>query len=90
MQLLHVGFGNVVAAFRVVAVVNAGSAPLKRLREEARQAGRLIDATEGRKTRTVLVMDSNHIILSALQPETIAQRLSRSEGVWGGEEGVSR
>ncbi|RME50154.1 MAG: DUF370 domain-containing protein [Deltaproteobacteria bacterium] len=81
MQLLHVGFGNVVAAFRVVAVVNASSAPLRRLREEARQAGRLIDATEGRKTRTVLVMDSNHIILSALQPETIAQRLSQAEVV---------
>lgn len=86
MRLLHVGFGNVVAAFRVIAVVGADSAPLKRLREEARQGGRLIDATQGRKTRTIVVMDSNHIVLSALQPETIAQRLAQADLSTGKEE----
>lgn len=72
--LVNIGFGNVVAAAKVVAIVTPGSAPMKRLREEAKKAGRLIDATEGRRTRSIIVTDSNHIILSAIQAETITQR----------------
>jgi len=74
--LIHIGFGNVIYAARVVAIVNPGSAPMKKLREEARSRGKLIDATEGRKTRAIIVTDSDHIILSAIQVETIAQRVS--------------
>ena len=72
--LVNIGFGNVVAVSRVVAIVTPGSAPMKRLREEAKKTGRLIDATEGRRTRSIIVTDSNHIILSAIQAETITQR----------------
>ena len=72
--LVNIGFGNVVAASRVVAIVTPGSAPMKRLREEAKKPGRLVDATEGRRTRSIIVTDSNHIILSAIQAETITQR----------------
>lgn len=74
--LLNVGFGNMVAANKVVAVVGPASSPMKKLREAARDTGRLVDATEGRKTRSIIVTDSGHIILSALQTETIAQRLA--------------
>lgn len=73
---VNIGFGNTVISSRVVAVVLPNSAPSKRLREEARGAQRLIDATHGRKTRSIIVMDSNHVILSAVHVETISQRLS--------------
>lgn len=72
--LLNIGFGNTVAAERVVAIVAPNSAPMKRLKDEARDERRLIDATHGRRTRSIIVMDSNHIILSAIQAETISQR----------------
>lgn len=72
--VINVGFGNYVLASRVVAIVNPVSSPMKRLREDARNAGRLIDATQGRRTRSIIVTDSNHIILSAIQPETVSQR----------------
>ena len=75
MKLLNVGFGNVVAADRVIAVVSPSSAPIKRLKEAAKREGKLIDATQGRRTRSIIVTDSDHIILSAVQAETIAQRL---------------
>jgi len=78
--LINIGFGNVVLASRVVAVVSPGSAPMKRLRDEARSGGRLIDATEGRRTRSIIVTDSGHIILSAMQPETIAAKFSEGRG----------
>ena len=78
--LINVGFGNVVAAAKIVAVVTPGSAPMKRLREEARERGKLIDATEGRRTRSIIITDSDHIILSALQAETLAQRFSGKSG----------
>lgn len=78
-MLVSVGFGNVVAASRVVAIVTPGSAPMKRLRDEARKNGSLIDATEGRRTRSIIITDSHHIILSALQPETITQRFQESK-----------
>ena len=68
--LVNIGFGNVVAVSKVVAIVTPSSAPMKRLREEAKKGGRLIDATEGRRTRSIIVTDSNHIILSAIQAET--------------------
>ncbi len=78
--LVNVGFGNVVAARRVVAVVAPGSLPIKKMRDEAKGRGKLVDATEGRKTRSIIVTDSDHIILSALQVETIAQRVSNTPG----------
>ncbi|UKL14122.1 DUF370 domain-containing protein [Dissulfurimicrobium hydrothermale] len=75
-KLLNIGFGNSIVAERVVAIVNPVSAPIKRLREEAKNNDKLIDATQGRRTRSIIVTDSNHVILSAIQAETIAQRLA--------------
>ncbi len=75
--LLNVGFGNTVVAERVVAIVTPNSAPMKRLKDEARQENRLVDATHGRKTRSIIVTDSNHVVLSAIQAETIAQRFEQ-------------
>lgn len=72
--LVNIGFGNVVSASRVIAIVTPGSSPMKRLRDEARKRGKLIDATEGRRTRSIIITDSDHVILSALQAETITQR----------------
>ena len=74
--LLNVGFDNVVASERIVAVVAADPAPIRRLREAAGRHQKLIDATNGRKTRTVIITDSDHVVLSSLQPGTVAQRLS--------------
>ncbi len=79
-RLINIGFGNTVISHRVVAVVMPGSAPMKRLRERATQADRLIDATHGRKTRSIIVTDSNHIILSAVHAETISQRMNGNHG----------
>lgn len=76
MKLINIGFGNLVSAGRVVAVVSPESAPIKRIVQEARDRGGLIDATYGRRTRAVLFMDSDHIVLSALQTETVAGRLN--------------
>ncbi len=73
-KLVHIGFGNVVVANRIIAIIHPDSSPVKRLKDEARERGQLIDATQGRKTRAVILTDSNHVILSAIQPETIAQR----------------
>ncbi len=75
-RLVNIGFGNTIIAHRVVAVVMPGSAPMKRLREDARNTQRLIDATHGRKTRSIIVTDSNHIILSAVHAETLSLRLN--------------
>ncbi len=75
VRLLNVGFGNVVAASRIIAIVSPGSAPMKRLKEEAREKGKLIDATYGRKTRAVIITDSDHVVLSAINPETAALRM---------------
>lgn len=81
-RLVHIGFGNMVVADKVIAVIQPSSAPMKRLKEEAKETGRLIDATQGRKTRAVLITDSNHVILSAIQPETIVHRFDGDE--WNG------
>ena len=75
IKLINIGFGNIVSAGRIVAIVSPESAPIKRVIQEARDKSMLIDATYGRKTRAVIVTDSDHIILSAVQPETVAYRL---------------
>jgi regulator of extracellular matrix RemA (YlzA/DUF370 family) len=76
MQLINIGFGNTVMVNRIIAVVNTGSSPARKLKELAKDAGKLVDVTEGRRTRSLLVMDSNHVILSSIQPDTISQRLT--------------
>ena len=76
--LLNIGFGNAVVAERIVAVIAPSSASGKRIREDARESNMLIDTTHGRKTRSIIIMDSNHIVLSAMQPETLSNRLSNN------------
>ncbi len=76
MKLINIGFGNMVSANRLIAIVSPESAPIKRIIQEARDKGTLIDATYGRRTRAVIIMDSDHVVLSAIQPETVANRLS--------------
>jgi regulator of extracellular matrix RemA (YlzA/DUF370 family) len=77
LELLNLGYGNLVVRSRVVAIVSPQSAPMRRLREDASNRGKLIDATQGRRTRSIIVTDSDHVILSAVNPETIAARLSQ-------------
>jgi len=78
-HLIHIGFGNMAVAERIVAIIQPTSSPMRRLKEDARANGRLIDATLGRKTRSIIITDSNHIILSAIQPETIASRINEED-----------
>ena len=86
MKLINIGFGNMVSASRLIAIVSPESAPIKRMVQEARDRGVLVDATYGRRTRAVLITDSDHIILSALQPETVAGGLNGREELAGEEE----
>ena len=86
MKLINIGFGNMVSANRLIAVVSPESAPIKRMVQEARERGNLVDASYGRRTRAVLITDSDYIILSALQPETLAGRWNGREEVHGEEE----
>ena len=79
IRLINIGFGNLVSANRLVAIISPESAPVKRTIQEARERGMLIDATYGRRTRAVIVTDSDHIILSAVQPETVANRLNNKD-----------
>lgn len=79
VNLINIGFGNIVAGNRVIAIVSPESAPIKRIIQEAREKGMLIDATYGRRTRAVIITDSDHIILSAIQPETVSHRLNTDE-----------
>lgn len=81
-ELIHVGFGNVLAADRIVAIAVAGAAPTKRLIQESKAAGQIIDLTGGRRTKAVLVLDSGHIALAAIAPETIARRVSGGPAAW--------
>ena len=81
MQLINIGYGNMVSSSKLVAIVSPESAPIKRLIQDARDDGRLIDATYGRRTRAVLIMDSDHVILCAVQPETISARFDDREEV---------
>ena len=76
MKLINIGFGNMVAAGRLVAIVSPESAPIKRIIQDSKERDTLIDATYGRRTRAVLITDSDHVILSAVQPETVANRMS--------------
>jgi extracellular matrix regulatory protein A len=76
IKLINIGFGNIVSANRIISIVSPESAPIKRIIQDARDRGSLIDATYGRRTRAVIVMDSDHVILSAVQPETVAHRFS--------------
>lgn len=79
MKLINIGFGNMVSASRLVAIVGPESAPIKRIISDARDRGTLIDATYGRRTRAVIITDSDHVILSAVQPETVANRVSTDD-----------
>ena len=79
MQLINIGFGNIVSASRIITIVSPESAPIKRLVQEAKDNKTAVDATCGRRTRAVLIMDSGHVILSAIQPETIATRMEGDE-----------
>ena len=79
MKLINIGFGNMVSASRLVAIVSPESAPIKRIIQDAKDRGTLIDATYGRRTRAVIVMDSDHVVLSAVQPETVAGRVDEEE-----------
>jgi extracellular matrix regulatory protein A len=79
IKLINIGFGNIVSANRIVAIVSPESAPIKRIIQEARDRGMLIDATYGRRTRAVIIADSDHVVLSAVQPETVAHRLVSKE-----------
>ena len=77
MQLINIGFGNIVSANRIIAIVSPESAPIKRMVQEAKDNGMAVDATYGRRTRAVVIMDSGHIVLSAVQPETVAGRFDK-------------
>ena len=79
MKLINIGFGNMVSANRLVAIVSPESAPIKRIIQDAKERGTLIDATYGRRTRAVIITDSDHVILSAVQPETVANRMGDSQ-----------
>lgn len=79
IKLINIGFGNIVSASRVIAIVSPESAPIKRIISDARDAGRLVDATYGRRTRAVIITDSDHVVLSAIQPETVAHRFVAKE-----------
>jgi regulator of extracellular matrix RemA (YlzA/DUF370 family) len=81
---VNIGYGNLVVASRVVSIVSPQAAPMKRLREEAASRNKLVDATQGRRTRSIIVTDSDHVILSAINPDTIAARLVQEDG-FGGE-----
>ncbi len=86
IKLINIGFGNIVSANRIVSIVSPESAPIKRIIQEARDSGALIDATYGRRTRAVIIADSGHVILSAVQPETVAHRVVSKDGGSGSDE----
>lgn len=79
MKFINIGYGNIVSANRIIAIISPDSAPIRRLIQESRDKGKLIDSTYGRRTRAVIIMDSEHVILSSVQPETVANRISPTE-----------
>ena len=79
MKLINIGFGNMISANRVIAVVSPDSAPIKRIMQEAKDRGMLVDASYGRKTKAVIIMDTDHVVLSALQPESVGARVNNRE-----------
>ena len=89
MKLVNIGFGNIVSANKLIVIVSPESAPIKRIIQEARDRGMLIDATYGRRTRAVIITDSDHIILSAVQPETIAHRINSKDPVVAEDDDIS-
>ena len=89
IKLINIGFGNIVSANRIIAIVSPESSPIKRIIQESRDKGMLIDATYGRRTRAVIITDSDHVILSAVQPETVAHRLNSKDSVLDTEEWVA-
>ncbi|KUO52450.1 MAG: hypothetical protein APF76_05295 [Desulfitibacter sp. BRH_c19] len=88
IKLINIGFGNIVSANRIIAIVSPESAPIKRIIQESREKGMLVDATYGRRTRAVIITDSDHVVLSAVQPETVAHRLNVKNTNNAGDEGV--
>ncbi len=86
IKLINIGFGNIVSANRVIAIVSPESAPIKRIITDARERGELIDATYGRRTRAVIITDSGHVVLSAIQPETVANRFVTNKEATNGDE----
>ena len=86
LRLINIGFGNMIAADRIIAIVSPDSAPVKRMIQEARDRKRVIDATQGRRTRAVIQTDSDHVVLSAIQPETIAGRVGQRDAAIRDEE----
>ncbi|EDL64130.1 MULTISPECIES: extracellular matrix/biofilm regulator RemA [Bacillaceae] len=88
IKLINIGFGNIVSANRIISIVSPESAPIKRLIQDARDRGTLVDATYGRRTRAVIITDSDHVILSAVQPETVAARLTDKDDI--AEEGQGK
>ncbi|MGD6803620.1 DUF370 domain-containing protein [Rossellomorea vietnamensis] len=88
IKLINIGFGNIVSANRIISIVSPESAPIKRLIQDARDRGTLVDATYGRRTRAVIITDSDHVILSAVQPETVAARLTDKDDI--SEEGQGK
>jgi regulator of extracellular matrix RemA (YlzA/DUF370 family) len=83
--LLNIGYGNLVVSSRIIAIVAPSAAPMKRLRDEAARRGKLVDSTQGRRTRSIIIMDDDHVILSAINPETIASRFAL-EDLGGGDQ----
>nr|WP_208404456.1 DUF370 domain-containing protein [Saccharococcus thermophilus] len=79
IKFINIGYGNMVSAARIITIVSPDSAPIKRIIQDARESGKLVDATHGRRTRAVIIMDSDHVILSSVQPETVANRLYGSD-----------
>ena len=75
-RMINVGFGNSIVGSRILAVVNPHSSPMKKIKDEAKRSNRLLDVTEGRRTRSIIILDSNHVVLSSVQPETITQRIA--------------
>ena len=88
MRLINIGFGNMVSDMRIVAIVSPESAPIKRIVQEAKERGCLIDATHGRRTRAVIITDSDHVVLSYMQCETVANRLNDTDDVFDGEDEI--
>jgi len=89
VKLINIGFGNIISAERVIAIISPESAPVKRIIQDAREKGLLVDATCGRRTRSVTVMDSSHVVLSAMQPETVAHRFVEAKDYAREEKGFS-
>lgn len=88
MKLINIGFGNMVSTERLIAIVSPESAPIKRIVQEAREKGKLIDATYGRRTRSIIIFDSDHIVLCAVQPETVKNRFVDKDDADNDEEGL--